>query len=408
MAAKNKTEEQIIRARVRMLLKAPFFGNLATRLILVDASAWCPTAGTDGKHFYYNQEFFAKCDKKEIEFVVAHEVMHCVYDHMGRRGSRDPRLWNCAGDYVINYELNEQRMGKFPSFIQVLHDTKYRGMGSEQVYELLKEDQKKGKGNGADGEANSFDMHMDPDANKNGKDGDGKTDPTGKLGPVPMTDEEREEMKDELAQAVMEAAKVAGAGNCPGGVARMINELTDPVMDWREILHCEIQSCFKSDFTFTRPNRKSSGIYILPGMDPDHKLDVDIAIDTSGSMGEQMLKDILSEVKGIMEQFADFTLRVWCFDTSVHNPKVFTPDTIDEIEEYELKGFGGTMFECNWEFMKEEEIEPHRLIVMTDGYPCGGWGDEDYCETFFLIHSMHDKKFEAPFGTTAHYEPLSD
>jgi len=188
-----------------------------------------------------------------------------------------------------------------------------------------------------------------------------------------------------------------------GGVKKLINEWTDSKIDWREYLNSVVQSTLKSDYTWMRQSRKSlSTPYYLPAMDYDDMVSVDLAIDTSGSMSEQMLKDILGEVKGIMEQFADFKLRVWCFDTQTYKVYEFGPDTLDEIYEFELQGFGGTMFECNWEMMRENEIMPDQFILCTDGYPCGTWGEEDYCETVFLIHGAKD--IEAPFGTTVHYE----
>jgi predicted metal-dependent peptidase len=116
---------------------------------------------------------------------------------------------------------------------------------------------------------------------------------------------------------------------------------------------------------------------------------------------------LLSETKGIMQQFTDFELEVWCFDTKVYNHAKFTPDTIDEIDDYEIKGGGGTSFECNWTYMKENNIEPERFIMMTDGYPCGGWGDPLYCDTLFLIHGDAKRSIVAPFGMTAWYEPDS-
>lgn len=403
MATAKQVEDLIVRARVRMLLKTPFFGNLATRLKLVDGSGWVPTAATDGKHLYYNVDFFAKMDKKEIEFVVAHEVMHCVYDHMTRRGSRDPRLWNCAGDYLINGELVEQKIGRLPTVVKCLHDTKYAGMCTEEVYNLLVEDDKKGKG---DKSMDSFDTHLDPEKGKGGSgkgDKEGEGDPSGYNGQIPMDEEERKAMADEITQAVMQAAKVAGAGNTPGGVKRMLKDLTEPQMNWREILNMQIQSCVKSDFTFARPNRKTWGTgIILPGMTVENALDVDIAIDTSGSISNDMLRDFLGEVKGIMDQFSDFVVRVWTFDTSVHNMQKFTPDTIDEILSYDIQGGGGTEFMVNWDFMKEEGIEPNRFLVFTDGYPWGSWGDEAYCDTVFLIHG--NKTIVAPFGMTVYYE----
>lgn len=424
--ANDPVIDKIITSRVRMLLNAPFFGNLATRLKIIDASGWCPTAGTDGKHFYYNKDFLLGLDKDEMEFLMGHEVMHCVYDHMERRGSRDPQLWNCAGDFVINLDLVESGIGKLihkpeakagtglaadgTKAIVPCYDKKYAGMSADQIYELLKDEQDQ---NGGKGEKHQFDVHMDPDGSDGDEDGEGgeggaggKYDPTGKNGPIPMTDEEKAVLGDEIRQAMMEAAKVAGAGNCPGGVRRMIKDLTEPQMDWREILNAQVQSCVKNDYTFARPSRKSSGMgggIILPGQDYDVEVDVDIAVDTSGSMSAAMLNDLLSETKGIMEQFEAFKLRVWCFDTSTYTVHTYTPDNLDEIDYFEMEGGGGTTFECNWAMMREEEIMPNQFIIMTDGYPCGTWGDDDYCDTIFLIHGSKD--IEAPFGLTVYYEP---
>ena len=393
MAANNSPEavlEQIIRARISLLLQQPFWGTLATRLILKDATdeKWCKTAGTDGRYFYYNRDFISKLNKAECIFLVAHEVEHCVYDHMSRRGSRKPKMWNAAADFVINYELHEHNVGKLPdpktSGVTACFDAKYKGMFAEEVYDLLEKDPN----------ANwpEFDVHLEP--------GDGKGEP--------MTEEERRGLSDEICNAVMQAAKAAGAGNTPLGVKRMLKDLVEPQMDWREILNMKIQSMLKNDFTWSRCSRKSqaSGFY-LPGMKEDVKVKAAVAIDCSGSMGDDMLRDLLTETKGIMEQFADFDLEVWCFDTKVYNYQKFTPENLDEIDEYEIKGGGGTDFVCNWTFMKDNDIQPERFIMMTDGYPCGSWGDENWCDTLFLIHGDTQRRLIAPFGMTAWYEPDS-
>ena len=105
--------EKLITARVGLLLRASFFGNLATRLKLVNADEWCPTAATDGRNFYYNSRFVNDLKPKEVEFLFGHEVLHCVYDHMGRRGDRDAQLWNIADDYCVNADLKKHRVGEF-------------------------------------------------------------------------------------------------------------------------------------------------------------------------------------------------------------------------------------------------------------------------------------------------------
>ena len=105
----EQVKRSIVQSRVRLLLNHPFFGNLATRLLIKDATDWCPTAAVDGKHLYYNKNFLGALDEKELDFVIAHEVMHCVYDHLERRNTKDPQYWNMAGDYVINRDLIKGR-----------------------------------------------------------------------------------------------------------------------------------------------------------------------------------------------------------------------------------------------------------------------------------------------------------
>lgn len=391
-ASPEAVYEQLVRARITMLLQQPFWGTLATRLILKDATddpdGWCPTAATDGRYMYYNRNFISKLDRQETIFLVAHEVNHTIYDHMGRRGGRMPKLWNAAADYVINYELHENKVGAMPgkaSGVQGCFDEKYKGMFTEEVYELLLQD--------PDKKFPEFDVHMEP--------GDGKGEE--------MSEEERRILSDEIRNAVMQAAKAAGAGNVPNGVKRMLKDLTEPQMDWREHLNLTLQSMVKADFTWDRCSRKmqSSGIY-LPATKNDFKVEAAVAIDCSGSMSEKMLRDLLGEVKGIMTQFADFKLNIWCFDTSVYSYQEFTPDTIDDIDEYDIKGGGGTDFECNWEFMKERDMVPERFLMFTDGYPNGSWGDPDYCSTLFIIHGDPGHKLVAPFGQTTWYSAPGD
>jgi predicted metal-dependent peptidase len=176
-------------------------------------------------------------------------------------------------------------------------------------------------------------------------------------------------------------------------------------MNWREIIQQQIQSTVKNDFTFMKPSRKGwhTGA-ILPGQNFDEQIDCVVGIDMSGSIGNSQAADFLGEIQGIMDQFRDYNIKVWCFDTQVYNEHDFSAENGDRLEEYELMGGGGTDFDANWSYMKNQGIEPKKFIMFTDGYPFGSWGDADYCDTVFVIHSNHDKNLEAPFGVTTHYE----
>ena len=396
-ADKNKIVEKLITARVGLLIRHPFFGNLATRLELVDASDWCPTLATDGRKFYYNNEFVNRLTPKQAEFGFAHEVLHNVFDHMGRRGERDPKLSNIAADYAANQILKDEKIGQVPEWIKIYQDNKYRGWSYEQIYEDIKE-----KAITIDlstlGEL--LDEHLDGEGEGEGE-GE-ETDGSGKGRPR-LTAEEKKQIRDEIKEAIIAAVQSAGAGKVPAGIARMIDDFTQPKMGWREMLRMNIQSIIKSNFSFSRPNRKSqhSGA-VLPGLMNEDTIDVVVAMDMSGSIGSHQAKEMISEVKGIMDEYVDFKLRLWCFDTKVYSYAEFSKDNAEDIFEYEIKGGGGTSFEANWEYMKEHDINPKKFIMFTDGYPCGGWGEEDYCDTLFIIHG--NDTIVAPFGQTAYYK----
>lgn len=408
-------EDRLIKARIEMLISAPFFGNLATRLRFKDATEWCPTLATDGKYFYYNRHFVAAMSDKEIIFGVGHEVLHCVYDHFDaeRRGNRHPMLWNIANDYVINADLIDANIGEQIKLVQICYDWKYRGKVSEEIYDELFEQYKdeSGGANVPDG-MDSFDVHLDraegddADASGIGEGEDGK-EGGDKDGPAQYTQEEKDAIKQEFQNAVMQSAKAAGAGNLPGGVKRLLDALLNPKLDWRELLAMQIQSTIKSDYTYQTPSRKGidQGFW-LPGMEREQTIDIALAIDTSGSMTDAMLIDILSETKGVMDQYTDFKIHLFCFDTEVHNPQVFTQHNMEEFLEYEPGGGGGTDFECCWNYFKENGIEPKKFVMFTDGYPWDSWGDPDYCDTLFIVHGggYGGHTPEAPFGTTVPYE----
>ena len=398
---KNKIIEKLITARIGLLLRHPFFGNMATRMKLIDASEWCSTLATDGRNFYYSNDFVDQLTPKQCEFGFAHEVLHNVFDHMGRRDGRDPQLSNFAADYAVNQICKDERIGEFPSCIKVFQDDKYRGMSYEQIYDDLYQ---KAKKIDISTLGELLDEHLDGDDDGNG-DGDGEGDEgldgSGKR--PKLTPEEKKAIKDEIKEAMVAAAQAAGAGKVPAGVARLITDFTEPKMDWRQMLRMNIQSILKSNFSFSRPNRKSQHCgAILPGMMNEETIDVSVAIDMSGSISDAMAMDFLSEVKGIMDEYKDFKLDLWTFDTAVYGYQRFTGDTADEIMSYKCKGGGGTDFDVNYEFMKNEDIVPKRFIMFTDGYPCGSWGDENYCESLFIIHG--NESIVAPFGQTAYYK----
>jgi predicted metal-dependent peptidase len=389
--------DRLISSRVSLLLKHSFFGNLATRLQLINADDWCSTAATDGFKFYYNSRFIMMLKPKEVIFLVAHEVLHVVYDHMGRRGNRDPQLFNIANDYCVNADLKKHKVGEFITTVDCLYEPKYEGWSSEKIYDdLMKNIQKLDLDKLID---KMIDDHLDGDG-----DGEGEGDDKEGKGKRPtMSEAEREQMRKDIRDAILNAAQQAGSGELPAGVERLVKELTDPVMNWRELIQTALTSAIKSDYTWMRPSRRSWHMdAIMPGTNPGEEIDVDIYIDLSGSISNKQGMAFLSEVMGMMDMFDGYRVHVSCFDTEVYNTQEFTSENMDTVEDYQLKGGGGTDFTCIFKHLKEENRVPNKLIVFTDGYRFGSWGDAEYCDTLWIIHG--DPNPNPPFGNFAIYD----
>jgi predicted metal-dependent peptidase len=384
----EKALEKLTQARIALLLKQPFFGNLALRLELVNADEQLTTLATDGYKFYYNSEFVMSLPDRELVFGVAHEVLHCAYAHVGslgaaRLGNRDKGLWNMALDYCINADLVENKVGDLIKTIEICYDPKYANMTAEQVYDQLIQDgvpPPKAKGGGENGEGDaggSFDYHFDE-----------VDDP--------------EKLADDMLNAVIQAAAAAGAGKTPLGVQRYIDKILKPVIDWREMIDQNIQSMVKSDFTFMRPSRRSfSCDAILPGSNVDSMIDVWVVLDMSGSTGP-FVKEMVSEVFNIVDSYQDYKVNIIQFDTEVYNHAVFTPENRSDLDTYEFKGGGGTMFECVYDFWKENDITPKKAIWFSDLCPCGTWGDDNYADTLWIGHGT--TSIVPPYGQTAYFD----
>ena len=396
----HDARERLVTARIGLLLRHSFFGNLATRMSLTNADEWCSTAATDGLKFYYNSRFIMMLRPKEVEFLVAHEVLHVVYDHMDRRGTRDPQLFNIANDYAVNADLKRHKVGEFIKTVPCLYEQKYDGKSSEEIYDdLMKNVQKIDINSLID---QMIDDHLDGDGDGDSE-ADGDKEGKGKSKRPQMSGEERERARQEIKQAILNAAQSAEAGTLPKGVERLIRSVTDPVMPWRELIQTNLTSAIRTDFSWMRPSRRGWHMdAIMPGMTPGEEIDVVVAIDMSGSISNKQAQAFLGEIGGMMDAFDGYKVHVFCFDTEIYNPADFTSENLDSIDGYEPAGGGGTDFDAIFEYLKEVGNVPKRLIVFTDGYPCGSWGDADYCDTTWIIHG--DPNPNPPFGTYALYD----
>ena len=132
----NKLMEDQARAGAALLHLAPHIGGLLTKLRPV-YTFQVETEATDGYNLFVNPAFAAKLDMTEKAFVLAHEVMHCLLNHLRRERGRDHWKSNIAADYEVNDTLVMQDLFKPDTIkkMKALYDPKYNGWGFEKIYD---------------------------------------------------------------------------------------------------------------------------------------------------------------------------------------------------------------------------------------------------------------------------------
>ena len=357
-----------------------------------------PTACTNGRDELYGREFVKKLRDNELAFVVLHEAMHKAYRHLTtwkKLHDENHMLANAACDYVINLELRdldpEGRFISMPVFregenrgkVMGLIDEKYRGLNSKQVFDLLKEEYGNDGGDVGDG----FDEH----------DWDGAQN---------LSEEEKEKLARDIDQAMrqglMAQQKIAGQGT--GGMSRDLAELMQPKIDWREVLREFVKTtCRARDASsWRRVNRRFlSGDTYMPSLIGERVGHLVVAVDTSGSVGVNELKDFLSEVKGIAEEVNPEKVDLLYWDSSIAGHEEYTDTNVSNIiTSTKPRGGGGTSPSCITKYLEEKHIEPECCIVLTDGYVGDDWGGNWPSPVLWVIVGGNDVM--AAKGKTVH------
>ena len=361
----NLTEEQRLSKAVVSIMGNDDYVALSGVLMIGERCIKddVPTAYTNGRDEYYGRGFVTGLTDPQLRFLVLHEVGHKMYRHIHNYQhlhKLDPQLTNMAMDYVINLQIMDENKNGFVEWIEGgCLDEKYRGMNTEEVFKLLYDDTSSGNGN-------------NDTAGTTGK----PLDDHDFEGAKEMTDGEKQELDQEIDEAIRQGHMVAGKLGNKG--ARDLGELLEPQVNWREVLREFISStCAGSDYsTWNRPNRRYIGMDIyMPSGISEQVEELVLAIDTSGSIGDRELSVFLSEIKSICDTVKPSCVRVIYWDTEVCRDEKYETHELDTlVKSTKPRGGGGTNVECVPEYMAEHGIKPQAVIVLTDGYLYGGWG----------------------------------
>ena len=288
------------------------FGVIASRLeikLAEDNSEDC-YGYTDGESIYFYPNMFLSLTYRNVEFIIAHELMHLILDHLTRREDKHPIIWNFACDYAVNYLLHnnisngrKDSIGEMPE--GTLYEEEYANMSAEEIYDLLIEN----NGNKdlriikcGDGSVEAEDLR--------GK----KTDNHSGVGEV---DKEKEQQF--LLDIVSDIDKCVGKSNAPSCLTRGLSKLKKVNYNWKPILRRYMNSLVKTGLTWKRPYRKmyAHGVY-YPSVNKEHTIKIGCAIDVSGSVSRKQLQELVDLIYTSLYQLTKFEIYIWLFSGIVH------------------------------------------------------------------------------------------
>ena len=406
LAIKQLTEEQRLTKAVVSIMSSPKYVALAGVLMIGERSVVddpsVPTACTNGRDEFYGREFVSKLNDAELRFLVLHEVYHKLFRHLTtwkHLYMQDAYLANVSCDYVINLKIvDDNYEDGFATMTGELakgcYDRKYVGMDTAQVFHLLRKDQPQG-GGGRGGIIVIGDPEDGDGTPQNGSgslpDGQEPFDAHDWEGAQEMTADEQRDLAREIDEAVRQGALVAGKMGSGGD--RDLEALLEPQVDWREVLREFVQTtCTGSDYsTYRRPNRRylSSGIYMPSGVS-EQVGELVVAIDTSGSIGQEEITAFLSEVKAICDTVHPDKVRLLYWDTQICCDETYETHELDTlVQSTKPKGGGGTDVECVTEYIREENINAQACIVITDGDLYSGWGQWTMPVLWCVVDNKH-------------------
>jgi predicted metal-dependent peptidase len=332
-------ERKLEASRSHALLDHPFFGTLLCPMQMEQRDG-LGTFGTDGRNIFYDKKHAENLSVEIITGILLHEVMHCAFFHVTRRGTRNPMVWNMACDYAINPLLIKYGI-KLPD--DVLIDEKYDGWSADAIYnDLIKG-------------ATIVDGPGLEDVGGTGYFEDGE-----------LSSSEKQEVENEWKERLVSAAESCKLrGTLPGEFKSLIDEFLEPKVLWGEQLRMYAYDLVRYDSSWAKPNKRfiDDGIY-LPSVKKINGISkLIVATDDSGSM-TPYLDQCGGEITAIMNECDIDECIVLYIDSAVNNVQRYTPDDLPIV--IDSRGGGGTSFEPAFEWVEEHDENPTLFIYLTD------------------------------------------
>lgn len=370
-------EAKLKYARTYLLLYNPFFGTLVMNVQCIETTGPGSTAWTDGKNAKFNSEYVKSISREEFIAVLLHQILHTALQHKNRgKNAENKPAWNKACDEVVN-QIVQANCGNVSSKIRIpdymKSDHRFKELSAEQAYEILKKEISPDSMLGGGGNNNlNNDLYVES---------------------IAMSDFDYSELNNLIVRAE-NSAKMQGL--TPLGIGREFDTLLHPKVDWRIMLKEFIQS-FPNDWDFSNRDRRFlNSQFYMPSLN-GNKIQIAIAIDTSGSISSKEITQFMTETYGILCAFDRVEILMMCCDAEVHGIQKVT--SLQDATNFKVKGGGGTNFCPVFKELEENITEFNALIFFTDGF---GTFPQDFYSNYKVLWIMTSDVI-APFGKTIKY-----
>jgi predicted metal-dependent peptidase len=363
-----------------------------------------PTAYTDGLNKKYGREFLSQLTDEEVRGLATHENLHVALMHIPRHKDlmmEDGTLANVAMDIVVNNiidNFSDKSLCKLPK--GAILDHEFDGWAVRDIYNELKKQnpdrQKQGKGmGGGNGET----------ININGKQVTVQDGDEHDIAGAPKTEKEAKELDEKVGRALREGGILAGRLGTK--VPREITASLDKPVDWKEEMRDFVSSAVRGrdELTWRKFNRNLLANDILaPSAETETMTEVIVALDTSGSINQEMIGKFAYQLQLICDVVRPTTVRVLWWDTEVHGEQVFDGDSPNIKDILKPLGGGGTRVSCVAEYIAKKKYNPDCIVIFTDGYVESDVNWVTGVDTLWLV--TENRSFKPPKGKLVKIDKL--
>jgi len=355
-------QQSLSKTSKELMLKEPYYGFFLIMLNKLWDGKRVPTAGVSKNGINYqlaiNPEFWESLSEEHRLGLLKHELLHIAFGHLTTFFKfTNKRLANVAMDMEINQYIDKEYLPEGGIDIDNYTDIQLdRKAGARYYYDKLNQLQDEKDKTGTTGDSNMDKLLEDIE---NGNIPDHSTWEEFEN----LTEAEQKLIEKQLQKVLNDAKEqtIKKRGTIPGEIEGVIiiEEIVPPKFDWRGFIR-RFTGISTKVFTKKIRRKENRRFSDNPGLKIKMRQHMLLAIDTSGSVSNDELKEFMNEIHHIYKAGVDITI-IQC-DTSIKSIEPYKGKN-----EINVNGRGGTEFDPVLEYYNANLKKYTSLVYFTDG-----------------------------------------